>query len=342
MGLNSSPITKEMQPFPIPFEPTNLVPCLTIRSRKETNTYDTINARHVEMWQTDAPALSYRSRVTDTGEWWMDRNPTSSRLYRENLQQYQPYVIPSEQIGQKTTPNKYDADLYPIVENINKLKAEVPSPQIKNKLDAAYKKLIDTNKKIIADEKNNQTESLKNLKIILDKIDKYKPQPLTPEVKDILVDSYEQLLEVNTQILSGDQKTPSSYAEQIQFILASIDKLRGQPQTPEVKQKIQKLADTYKQLTELNKKLMIDSLAQNPYFNKYDVAGDTRNIVRELRSAVNEDIEDRGVKQSYSLLQREMDSRWLPQGYAKEKGIDQLSAYDLMKPRMNNMEKNYK
>jgi hypothetical protein len=49
---------------------------------------------------------------------------------------------------------------------------------------------------------------------------------------------------------------------------------------------------------------MTESISSNPYFDKYDVAGDSRNIVRELRSVVHEDIVDRGVNESKKLMER--------------------------------------
>jgi hypothetical protein len=82
-------------------------------------------------------------------------------------------------------------------------------------------------------------------------------------------------------------------------------------------------------------------MAQNPYFAKYDVAGDSRNVVRELRGAVSEDIADRGIRESKKLLERNFDNRWMPQGDAQEKGLNSLEAYDLMRPKFTDMSKRY-
>jgi hypothetical protein len=94
----------------------------------------------------------------------------------------------------------------------------------------------------------------------------------------------------------------------------------------------------YQTLLQQQKQGNVDTLAQNPFFNKFDVAGDSRNVVRELRSAVSEDIVDRGVRESQKFLQRELESRWLPPNYAEQQGIDVLS---MMRPEINNM-KNYR
>jgi hypothetical protein len=230
-----------MQPFPIPFEPTNLTPCLTLRSRRETNTIDTANARFVEHWQTDAPALQYSRRDVSGAIFWLDMNPTNSRLYREDLRQNQPFVIPS-----------------------------AGSPEVR--------KTVELNDKV------NQSLST--------------------------IQSYERNVRVN----------PSE----------------------ENKQKLSKETENYKLYLTEQKQISIDSLSENPYFNKYDVAGDSRNVIRELRGVVTEDVVDRGVRESQRLLRRELDNRWLPANYAKDAGIDQLSAFELMRPKMNNMGNMYK
>ena len=86
----------------------------------------------------------------------------------------------------------------------------------------------------------------------------------------------------------------------------------------------------------------IDTLSQNPYFEKYDVAGDSRNIVRELRGSVKEDIVDKGIRESQKLLRRELESRWMPARWAESAGLDNLSAYELMRPKFNEQARTYR
>lgn len=228
-----------MQPFPIPFEPTNLTPCFTLRSRREVNTFDSVNTRLVEHWQTDAPALQNSRRDVSGTAWWMDMNPTPSRLYRENLKQNQPYVVPSAN-----------------------------SPTVKKTVELG--------------DKINQT-------------------------------------------------------------LMAIQSLEKKPKTPTIQNQLKQLNDLYSLYLNEQKQIQIDTLSQNPYFNKYDAAGDSRNVIRELRGAVSEDVVDRGLRQSQRLLTRELDShRWVPQGYAQEKGFDQLSAFELMRPKSDDISVNYR
>ncbi len=234
-----------MQPFPIPFEPTNLVPQLTIRSRREQNVFDTTNSRLVEHWQTDAPSLTNALRDVESTDRFQDMNPTPSRLYRENLQQAPKYNAQKEQKGN------------------DKQALEV------------------------------QTKIAKTLVII---------QKLTQQMS-----------------VAPDQRTYN----------ATRNELATQKQF-------------YQTLLQQQKQLQTDSLSQNPYFEKFDVAGDSRNVVRELRSAVTEDVVDRGVRESQKLLQREMQSRWLPPHYAEDNQLDSLNAYELMRPKMNDSQTWYR
>jgi hypothetical protein len=85
------------------------------------------------------------------------------------------------------------------------------------------------------------------------------------------------------------------------------------------------------------------SLAQNPFFDRYDPTRDPRNAVRELRSVVNEDnYEERGVKVSRHLLERGFNSRWVPEGYAEHEKMDTLLAYETIRPKQDSWEKSYK
>ncbi len=235
----------QMQPIPIAYMPTITPPCFTLRSRRETNTIETANARHVERWQTDAPAIQPLRRDISGLIFYMDMNPTASRLYREDLRQSQPFVVPS-------------AD----------------SEQVR--------KTISLN-----DDANRSLSTIQGY----------------------------------TNMLA---KTSDPVAQST---------LRGN---------IALQQELYKLLLTRMKQIQIDTLSDNPYFEKYDVASDSRNIVRELRASVTEDVVDRGVRESQLLLRREMENRWLPANYAEVQGIDQLSAYELMRPRTNNMGRNYR
>lgn len=237
-----------MQPFPIAYMPTITPPCFTLRSRRETGTIETANVRHVERWQTDSPSMQYSRRDVSGTVWYLDMNPTPSRLYRENLLQSQPFVVPS-------------AD----------------SEQVR--------------KTIALNDQVNQT--LSTIQSLRDKL---------------------------------------SFAASKRDLVAQST-LKGQLVIPE---------ETYRILLTRQKQIQIDTLSDNPYFEKYDVASDSRNIVRELRGSVSEDVVDRGVAQSQKLLRRELESRWLPENYAENEGIDSLSAYELMRPRMNNQARTYR
>lgn len=120
------------------------------------------------------------------------------------------------------------------------------------------------------------------------------------------------------------------------------DEIARNPQDGGLRKRLAEAQDLYALLIKQQKQLQVDTMSDNPYFNKYDVASDSRNIVREMTSVVQEDVVDRGIRESQKLLQRELENRWLPQGYAQEKGIDQLSAYELMRPKFNDMSRTYR
>jgi hypothetical protein len=206
---------------------------------------DSANSRMVNHWQTGGPQIQISRRDISGAEFYMDMNPTPSRLYREDLRQSQPYVIPSGNSEQ-------------------------------------VRKTVDINDKI-------------------------------------------------SKTLSTIQGLDNQFQ-------ASV---KGSDSASTIRALREKENDKYQLLLAQQRYIQTDSLSDNPYFNKYDVASDSRNIVRELRAAVSEDVVDRGVRESQLLLQREMDSRWTPQGFAAEKGIDTLSAFELMRPKMNNMVKRY-
>lgn len=71
-------------------------------------------------------------------------------------------------------------------------------------------------------------------------------------------------------------------------------------------------------------------LGMNPYFNKYDVAYDGTNAVRELRAAVYEDKNMESLRESRRLLERNLDNRWL--GASEAARMSALGRWDQMRP----------
>ena len=235
-------------PLYVPYEPTKIMPCFELRSRRELNTFDAVNTRLVNHWQTDAPEIQVARRDLSGAIFYMDMHPTPSRLYREDIRQSQPFVVPSGS-------------------------SDVEKKTLK-----------------LGDQINQSLSTIQGLKY----------------------QYHSSLLQGNIGTLSKNISTA-----------------------------ITKQENDYKFLLAQQKMLQVDTLSDNPYFDKYDVASDSRNIIRELRGTVSEDIRDRGVRESQLLLRREMDSRWLPQGYAQDKGLDSLSAFELMRPKITDMNKDY-
>jgi hypothetical protein len=85
-----------------------------------------------------------------------------------------------------------------------------------------------------------------------------------------------------------------------------------------------------------------DQFAQNPYFRDYPPNFDPRNAVREVRAAVFEDRFDRGVNESRRLLERSFTTNWLPPDYVEKQNLATLRAYNELRPKMDNIETNYR
>jgi hypothetical protein len=76
----------------------------------------------------------------------------------------------------------------------------------------------------------------------------------------------------------------------------------------------------------------------NPYFDKYDSASDSRNMVRELQSVVYEDKNTENINNGRTFLSRSMDNHYL--------NTDQLKALadsvENLKPLRDDYQKNYR
>jgi len=85
------------------------------------------------------------------------------------------------------------------------------------------------------------------------------------------------------------------------------------------------------------------SLAMNPYFDRYDPTRDPRNMIREVRNAVYEEKEaDRGLAESKKLTARGYMSRWMPEGSSEEDLRASLQAYDIMRPKVDDITTDYR
>lgn len=83
-----------------------------------------------------------------------------------------------------------------------------------------------------------------------------------------------------------------------------------------------------------------DTLALNPYFDRYDPSRDPRNAVREVRSVVYELKEpDRGLEESARLRTRTFQNRDVPEG---ETPTRLTQAHELLRPKIDNPEVVYR
>lgn len=85
-----------------------------------------------------------------------------------------------------------------------------------------------------------------------------------------------------------------------------------------------------------------DKLGKNPYFQKFDVASDPRNVVRELRAAVYEYNEPRDQEVSNKLLSRNFQSLYVPESQVKKSYEQAVDIYAGMRPKLNDMKATFR
>jgi hypothetical protein len=85
-----------------------------------------------------------------------------------------------------------------------------------------------------------------------------------------------------------------------------------------------------------------DQLGKNPYFQKFDVASDPRNVIRELRSAVYEYNPPRGQEVSQKLLSRNFETLHIPESQVKKSYEEAIDIYAGMRPKLNDMKATFR
>jgi hypothetical protein len=72
----------------------------------------------------------------------------------------------------------------------------------------------------------------------------------------------------------------------------------------------------------------------NPYFTKFDVTQDPRNVTREMQGAV---YEERGRKQSKALVQRGFQHAWVDEAELKKEVEERLRGAEVMRPSQTSL-----
>jgi hypothetical protein len=85
-----------------------------------------------------------------------------------------------------------------------------------------------------------------------------------------------------------------------------------------------------------------DQLGKNPYFQKFDVATDPRNVARELRSAVYEYNPPRDQEVSQRMLSRNFETLHVPESQVKKSYEQALDIYAGMRPKLNDMKATFR
>lgn len=83
------------------------------------------------------------------------------------------------------------------------------------------------------------------------------------------------------------------------------------------------------------------ALGNNPYFQKYDVTNDPRNVSRELRGAVFESTTDRGLNESAKMLTRQFTAAYVPPDRSQNNTETMLVARNHLMPEMDDYTRLY-
>jgi hypothetical protein len=83
-------------------------------------------------------------------------------------------------------------------------------------------------------------------------------------------------------------------------------------------------------------------LVGNIFFNQYAPEYDPRNVAREIRGAVKENKVVRGEEESRRILSRGFSSRYVPEGFAEQRQLDSLQAFEQLRPKIDDLSKQYR
>jgi hypothetical protein len=84
------------------------------------------------------------------------------------------------------------------------------------------------------------------------------------------------------------------------------------------------------------------ALAGNPFFQKFDVTQDPRNVARELRGSVFEEKTDRGRVENRALAERDFSHQWVDKKVAEEALRTQLSSAPMLRPQFDDTTRDYR
>ena len=83
-------------------------------------------------------------------------------------------------------------------------------------------------------------------------------------------------------------------------------------------------------------------LVGNVFFDQYAPEYDPRNVVRELRGSVKDDKTTRGEEESKRILSRGFSSRYVPEGFAEQRQLNSLEAFEQLRPKIDDLSKQYR
>ena len=339
---------------PVRIPPENFQP----RVRKEVNTRDTVNARHVEDWNARVPIQQAEIVRFETDAGIMVKTPKKGANFDKLADAYR--VISAD-----------DADRFRVTID----EASIPGSNDAAAISAFIKKFMkivdvyDMNNGLyltgaLMDFFPTQTDRKDFLNLAIEKEKKAIGEAIAALFRNNAAKN-EKLGIQNTiaSLGSGTNNSGSNNASadfKRQFKQEVVEALRIQrrkniedvtnPKYAKMDSKVPKnLQTVYQDMAPLSSRTDIrdfrqskpydssgPNLSLNPFFDRYDPTRDPRNMVREVRSAVYEPKEaDRGIEESERIRARTFTNRYQN---PDEAPVALTEWYNLMRPKFDNPE----
>lgn len=317
---------------PLRIPPANFQP----RVRKEINTRDTVNARHIENWNANTP-------VQQSGITRFDMGSGNNTIITQTP---------------KTANFNKLADAYrvPTSDDLDRFSATIQNSTIPLTASlTATTAFIDTFMKIVTDyDTNNGLYFTKAL------MDFFPSQTDRHDYLNIATENEKKAIQTALNAFYSNQRGLNSIDFINRFKKEVLDAFRIQrqkntdgitnPKYARMDSNVPTSLNTvFQDMAPLSSRTDIrdfrqsvpydptaPNLSLNPFFDRYDPTRDPRNMVREVRSVVYEPKEaDRGIEESERIRARTFTNRYTEEGKTP---VALTEWYNLMRPKVDNPE----
>jgi hypothetical protein len=314
---------------PLRIPPMNFQP----RVRKEINTRDTVNARHIENWNANTPIQQASVVRYDTSMGIVTKSPKGGPNFNKLADAYR-------------IPTADDLDRFRItIQN-----ASIPAT------NSGLTKFIDEFMKIVStyDTNNGLYITGALMDFFPSQTDRYDYLNLAAErEKKGILDALNAFYS-RTGAVPGSSDFITNFKNDVvtAFKIQRQKNVNGitDPKLAAMDSSVPESLNTvYQDMAPLSSRTDIrdfrqskpydptaSNLSLNPFFDRYDPTRDPRNMVREVRSVVYEPKEaDRGIEESERIRERTFTNRYSDEAKTP---VALTEWYDLMRPKVDNPE----